>query len=203
VAIPVRYANGYTLARLVGKLLGRQGWVRYERKLNTLFARGEGSWLQQVRKVVQRFDKPQRQFRLRVYLILASRVKKTPPIPKENSLRQALLPVLKLFRYNKFQLLDVAFVQCAHGQVAEMAVGGRRNLNLRLRPHHLGEQIRLWFELSRRNMVRQKNKVIFIKKYLIRTRLFTQSGHTVVVGASRLNGGEQALITVLRIQALR
>jgi hypothetical protein len=116
------------------------------------------------------------------------------PIIKE------LKSVLGYTHYNK---IDSSFIRIQDDRYSELKLGGQGlDLRLWLEPHYVREEKRDTFQLELRliqhiseavELVDMKEKSVV----LIRTTLTVKSGERTVVGVSKLDGGNNALILII------
>lgn len=116
------------------------------------------------------------------------------PIIKE------LKSVLGYTHYNK---IDSSFIRIQDDRYSELKLGGQGlDLRLWLEPHYVREEKRDTFQLELRliqhiseavELVDMKEKSVV----LIRTTLTVKSGERTVVGVSKLDGGDKALILII------
>ena len=157
--------------------------------------------VQQMERVLARLDTPQKQVSIRLYLVLAGRKSKKGSVTPE-----ALKPVVKqlgrLFRYKTYRLLDSAFVRSTNNRHALVSLGGERRYQAKITPRFIpgpkGGRVRMEFRLYKPMILTSKaTGPRTIRRHLVSSVTTVPNGTTVVIGASRLNGGDEALITVV------
>ena len=119
---------------------------------------------------------------------------------KSDPLIKELKSVLGYTHYNK---IDSSFIRIQDDRYSELKLGGQGlDLRLWLEPHYVREEKRDTFQLELRliqhiseavELVDMKEKSVV----LIRTTLTVKSGERTVVGVSKLDGGNNALILII------
>lgn len=117
-------------------------------------------------------------------------------------------PIIKELKsflgYNHYYRIDSSFLRIQDDKHSELKVGGHDlDLRLRLRPHYVREKKGDTFQLElhliqhisgiKTEKIERKEKEII----LIGTNLTVKSGERTVVGVSKLDGGNRALILIL------
>ena len=109
--------------------------------------------------------------------------------------------------YTDYNRIDSSFIRMQDGSYSDQKLGGRGlDLRLRLEPRYVREEKGDTFQLALR-LVQHRNVQISAgvglpeKKetsiVLIRTTLTVKSGERTVVGVSKLDGGDKALILII------
>ena len=111
--------------------------------------------------------------------------------------------LMALFQYNVWEELDSAVIKTTDGTEAELRVSGEKGFHVRLEPHARGsESVEVEFHLYRpRTIVNEGNTQVLFDT-VVETTFETRPGDTTVVGASKLNGDDRALITIVQTQAI-
>jgi len=117
-------------------------------------------------------------------------------------------PIIKELKsvlgYNHYYRIDSSFIRIQDDKYSELKLGGHDlDLRLRLEPHYVKEEKGDTFQLDLRliqhisaiktDRIEKKEKEII----LIGTTLTVKSGERTVVGVSKLDGGNRALILIL------
>ncbi len=105
--------------------------------------------------------------------------------------------------YTHYNRIDSSFIRIQDDRYSELKLGGQGlDLRLRLEPRYVKEEKRDTFQLELRlvqhisegvELVDQREKSVV----LIRTTLTVKSGERTVVGVSKLDGGDKALILII------
>jgi hypothetical protein len=121
-------------------------------------------------------------------------------------------PVIKelkrVLNYKIFKRIDTSLLRVQDGRYSEQRMGGGGlDLELRLTPRHvkeeredtfqLGVRLRQHIKAQRENTAKGIAQVIGRELNLISTTLAIKSGERTVIGVSRLNGGDKALILII------
>jgi hypothetical protein len=117
-------------------------------------------------------------------------------------------PIIKelksILGYNHYYRIDSSFIRIQDEKYSDLKLGGHDlDLRLRLEPHYIKEEKGDTFQLELRliqhisaimtDRIEKKEKEII----LIGTTLTVKSGEKTVVGVSKLDGGNRALILIL------
>jgi hypothetical protein len=117
-------------------------------------------------------------------------------------------PIIKELKsvlgYSHFNKIDSSFIRIQDDSRSNLKLGGRGlDLSLRLEPHYVREEKVDTFQLELRliqHMIGIKTDLIEKKEkeiILIGTTLTVKSGERTVVGVSKLDGGNRALILII------
>lgn len=121
-------------------------------------------------------------------------------------------PVIKelkrVLNYKYFKRIDTSLLRVQDGKYSEQRMGGSGlDLELRLTPRHvkeerkdsfqLGVRLRQHIKAQRENTAKGIAQVIGREINLISTTLAIKNGERTVIGVSRLDGGDKALILII------
>jgi hypothetical protein len=117
-------------------------------------------------------------------------------------------PIIKELKsvlgYTNYNRIDSSFIRIQDGSYSNLKLGGRGlDLSLRFEPHYVKEEKGDTFQLELRlvqhisaiktDLIEKKEK----EMVLIGTTLTVKSGERTVVGVSKLDGGNRALILII------
>ncbi len=148
-----------------------------------------------------------------VDLILGSMgLEKAPELAKLISGRSSKVklesdPLIKELKsvlgYTHYNRIDSSFIRIQDNRRSDLKLGGQGlDLRLMLDPHYVREEKRDTFQLELRLVQHIMGAVGLVDKteksvVLIRTTLTVKSGERTVVGVSKLDGGDKALILII------
>ncbi len=105
--------------------------------------------------------------------------------------------------YTHYNRIDSSFIRIQDDTYSDLKLGGQGlDLRLRLEPHYVREEKADTFKLELRLVQHISEAVGLVDKkeksmVLIRTTLTVKSGERTVVGVSKLDGGDNALILII------
>jgi hypothetical protein len=198
VTVVIKYADGRALEQLLRPYLTKYGQVQFENKTRALTIVDQPAVVDVMLKMVARFDVKPPQLQLSIKLVMAS--KEGPKsIPPE---LQAVAKQLKdVFNYTAYKIMDKAFVTTEANGWSRMTIGGDQAYTVDIETHVVqGEKntVRMEFHLYRMEWVKQAGKQAQgIKHTVVQTTVEMKDGQTAILGASKIDGGGRALITVV------
>jgi len=137
---------------------------------------------------------PRRQAEFVIQVIEASSAQKAP-----NDAADRVPAELKtLLRYARYGLLDSAFLRGSEGETHRIALASNLNGELEFRVRAGQEPVLMDVDLEVTGPAVEKSR----GPKLLETTAAVKSGETVVLGASRMRGGENALIVLLTARLL-
>jgi len=136
-------------------------------------------------------------------LLLAATLKaggSGPEIPA--NAEKALADLKKFLPFKSYQLVDAAWLSGTEGEVTQgrLAASGGGAYEVKLRFQGSGDPNALFmdhFELGQEMVVQTKDGPHFDLRRLIETTFSLKEGETVVVGTSKADGGDGALVVLL------
>jgi len=201
VTIVINYADGHAMERLLRPYLTQRGRVQFESRTRALTIVDEPAVVDIMLKMVKKFNVKPPQLQFSVELVLAEK-------GGGQSIPEELKPVAKqlkeVFSYNKFTVMDKAYISVEANQESRMKVGGESGYTVDMSTHMVqGEQstVRLEFHLYRWEWVKRAEKrPQGIQHTVVRTTVEMKSGETAILGASKINGEGKALITIVSMK---
>lgn len=181
-------------------------WGRLEavRERNILIIEDTSDSLAKMLSILEEIDKAPMDLEFHIELVLGTagdggKVDKklmSDPVMKE---------LRNLLKYDNFQLMDSSLIKVQDGRYSSQSMGGEgTSLKLRLRPRHIKEEKKDTFRVElmlSRILGYQEGKTM--SSTLIDTTFNLESGQRTVVGVSKLNGGEKALILIISGEVLK
>jgi len=206
--IKINYINLYEARDLARKFLTRQGKLEVIRENNILIVEDIPEVVDKIVSLLKEIDIERVDLEFRVDLILGSTLAKVKEATKEikektdkelNS--DPLIKQLKsMLRYTYFQRLDSSLIKVQDNSSSSQRLGSEGlSFKLQLHPRYIKEgsqdtyQVELW--LSQHKGFNPEGKEISLT--LIDTTFHLKSGERTVVGVSKLDGGNKALILIL------
>lgn len=200
--VVLSYADGRSVERLLQPYLTRRGQVRYEHNTRALTLVDEPAVVAVMLKMVERFDVKPRQIQFVLRLVEADWVDKPGPVPAE--IHSVARQIQEVLRYNRFKVVDQAFLAIEANRESKLQVGGQHGYTVELSPQMeegRSSSVRLAFHLYRNERVESGEKgTQFVRHTLVATTVELSDGETAVLGASKINGGGKALITVVSMK---
>jgi hypothetical protein len=144
-------------------------------------------------KMVKQFDVKPPQLQLSLRLVLATTGDEPTPVPRE--LKSVAAQLKEVFNYNRFSVLDKAFIRTEANQMSLLKVGGDKDYTVEVRTELVEgskSAVRLRFHMWRTQG----------RQNLIMTTVEIKDGETAILGASRINGEGKALITIVSMKML-
>lgn len=191
-AFTVKFRRVDEVAAVINGLLSDRGAVTMQPKLRTIVVQDVEKNLRQVEMAIAAFDVPPPTAEISVKLVRASRSAKDVPISEEIKNMARVGDVLK---FNDYSLLDSGLIQCQEGESSVLSLARDYRLSFNADIIQQGSRIiRLKnFELKKRKM--DKGKEVFAP--LISVTINLRDSETLVLGASRFEDSDQALLVVL------
>lgn len=189
----VKFKRIDELATIVNGLLSEKGAITLQPSLKTIVVQDYEKNLRQVETAIAAYDVPPPSIEISVKLVRASKNPDPAPVSEEIKNMAHFSEVLK---FNDYSLLDSAVVDSEEGQEAVMTLA--RDYQLNFVPNVVQEGngiIRLKnFQLMKRKIL-GKGKPTFSP--LLSVTLNLRNEETLVLGASRFEDSDQALLIIL------
>jgi type II secretory pathway component GspD/PulD (secretin) len=214
--VKVNYIDAGELVNILNSYKSPRGRVQLQRNRNTLIIEDTPDFVDKLLSIIKELDVMPLDLMFTVDVILGS-MKEEPgeSIPGSDRLLKELKGLLK---YKHFSRLDTTMIKIQdNGRSAQRMGGQGIGLMLELRPRHIkdgsqdGFQVALDLRQTTRRHERrdaQGNVEYFgspLEKSLslLHTTLSLKDGERSVVGVSKLNGGDTALILVIEGKAMK
>ena len=203
--VKVNYIDARSAYSILMPYMSRNGKLQLVRESNMLIIEDIPEIVEKILSILKEIDVKPLDLQFTVDLILGSiseattadsaivrpdKKLKSDPLIKELS---------KLLMYESFKRLDSTLINVQDNSHSTQMLGGEgMSFSLDLQPRYIkeekGDSIRVELSLSSRQY---KNDGSPLSLTLIDTTLSLQSGDRSVVGVSKLNGGDKALILIL------
>ena len=193
--IQVKYRSAEALVQLLPP-----GPHRSSREFNTISLTGSEEQLKSLEAIIRQYDTPPRQVEFQLRIIEASSAAQGP-----NDAADVVPAELKsLLRYTRYAQLGFAVLRGVEGDrmSIELAGGMRGRTDFRLvegQPPSL--DVRLTLE-GPAGLIKTKDGEVTNRPTMLETRATVKSGETVVLGASNVHGGPNAMIALLTTKLL-
>lgn len=192
-AITIKFKQVDEAASLVNSLLSDKGAVTLQPKLRTLVVQDYEKNLRQIEMAIAAYDVPPPAVEISIKLVRATKNNQVTPISDEIKQMAKLGEVLK---FNQYVLLDTSLIQSEEGQSSVVSLAKDYQLSFVTDVIQEGKGIiRLKnFQLKKRKKEVKGNDV-FVP--LISLTLNLRNAETLVLGASRFEESDQALMVIL------
>ena len=179
--------------------LGRNGRLDHNQNLGTLTIVDEPALVEKMLDVLAELDVPRKSWQFRILLVQARKaggegIELGPLTDYPDVARE----IQNLFRFDLFEELDSSYVEVMDGDRGTLRVGGTEGFSVDIVPHARGEErVEVEFHLYRPSTHARDAEVTVLKNTVVETSFETAGGQTTIVGASRLDGDDRALITIV------
>jgi type II secretory pathway component GspD/PulD (secretin) len=192
-AFTVKFKEVNEVASIVNTLLSDQGAVTIQPKLHTLVIQDFEKNLRQIEMAIVAYDVPPPGVEISLKLVRATKNTQVAPIAEEIKQMAKLGEVLK---FNQYSLLDSSLIQSEEGQSSVVSLAKDYQLSFVTDVIQEGKGIiRLKnFQLKKRKK-EAKGGDPFVP--LISLTLNLRNAETLVLGASRFEESDQALMVIL------
>ena len=191
-AFVVKFKKVDEVASVVNGLLGEKGAVTLQPGLRTIIVQDTEKSLRQIEMVIAAFDTPPPSVEITVKLVRATKNSTEPGVSEEIRNMARLGEVL---RFNQYTLMDGGVIETQEGQNSVLLLA--KDYQLRFFPDVIQEGngiIRLK-DLELRKRIQGKKKDLFTT--LISVTVNLRNSETLVLGASRFEDSDQALLVIL------
>ena len=192
-AFVVKFREVDEVASLVKPLLSDQGAVTLQPRLHTVIVQDFDRNLRQIESAIASFDVPPPSAEIAIKLVRAT--KETDPLPVTEEVKN-MARIGDVLRFNQYKLLDTGSIQCQEGQSTELSLA--KDYRISFVPDVIQEGngvIRLKNFQLKRHVNDQRSKDPFVN--LISVTVNLRNGETLVLGASRFEDSDQALLVIL------
>lgn len=199
--VTIKYIDAMWARSLLQRYLSRKGKIQELHRGNKLVIEDTPEIVEKILYILKELDVKPLDFQFTIDLILGSmtliskegldKKLKSDPLIKE---------LRNLLKYTSFERLDSSIIKVQDNSRSTQRIGGKGlSFKLNLRPRHIKEEKSDTFqvELSLSQDKGFKEDGSMKSLALINTSLTLKSGDVTVVGVSKLNGGEKALILIL------
>ena len=205
--VKVNYIDARSAYSILMPYMSRNGKIQLVRESNMLIIEDIPDIVEKILSILKEIDVKPLDLQFTVDLILGSMTGGSPddPLEKVTAMDKKIRsdPLIKelsrLLTYESFKRLDSTMINVQDNSRSTQTLGGEgMSFRLDLRPRYIkeenGDSIRVGLSLSSRQYKKDGSPLSLT---LIDTTLSLRSGDRSVVGVSKLNGGDQALILIL------
>lgn len=199
--VSIKYIDVVRVEELLQSYSSPQGRIRRLHEGNKLVIEDTPKNVEKILSILKEIDVKPLDLRFNIDLILGSTVSQ-PEAGFDRELKSD--PVMKelgqLLQYKFFKRLDTVLMKVQDNKNSLQRMGGENLMfRLQLRPRYIkedrGDSIQVELYLSQDMGLSSEGKTRSIN--LVETTLSIKSGERTVVGVSKLNGGDKALILIL------
>ncbi len=205
--VKLNYIQADKAHRLLLAYKSRYGVITYDNDLNILTLSEIPEIVEKMLEVIKELDTPPFDLIFTVDILMGSRKEIPDKVDKDLMSDPLVKELKKLLNYTSFKRIDTSFIRVQDGRSAEQRVGGHNlDLQLYMRPRYIKDsrnetiQIELAMRQTQMRAVEVDGGVAKSEPKnisLLETSLTLESGDRTVVGVSKLNGGDNALILIL------
>ncbi len=203
--VKVNYIDARSAYSILMPYMSRNGKLQLVRESNMLIVEDIPDIVDKILSILKEIDIKPLDLQFTVDLILGSMSgdQDADPLQERSSRELGSDPLIrelkKLLKYESFKRLDSTMINVQdNNRSTQMMGGGGMGFRLDLQPRYIkeekGDSIRVELSLSSRQYKKDGSPLSLT---LIETTLSLKSGDRHVVGVSKLNGGDKALILIL------
>ena len=176
----------------------------FSRDFNTITLSGPAEKVKIAEAIIEQYDTPRRQAEFVLRLVEASSTAQGP-----NDAADLIPAELKsLLRYTRFAQRDSAILRGMEADELRMTLAGNLNGKIQFRVHDAQPAPLLECNLTIRGPVSgtikgREEQEIPVQPELLETSTSIKNGETVVLGASKMQGGNNGLIVLLTAKLLK
>jgi len=205
--VKVKYINVLAARSVLVQFISPKGKIQVILDESRLIIEDIPEVMAKLLSILKELDVRPVDLQFNIELVLGSMTSdKKMDLDKELKSDLIIKELRSLLRYKSFELLDSSIIKVQESKRSSQIIGGEGiNLKLNLRPRYIKEekgdifQVELeLIQLLDVNGVGKKRSLT-----LIDTTLTIKSGERTVVGVSKLDGGDKALILILSGQVIK
>ncbi|MFO7979199.1 MAG: hypothetical protein R6V00_00015 [Candidatus Aminicenantes bacterium] len=212
--IKVNYLEVQNVYGIVLPYKSRYGRIQLLRDRNMLIIEDQPEFVKKILSILKEIDVKPIDIQFTVDLILASKSKDTSFEPDKNLQSDPIMrELMSVMNYQSFKRIDTSLIRVQDNSSSSQRIGGSGiGLQLQLYPRHYKEENKDQFQVELRlEQVEGTQKTgnsersypLNTPVQLIDTSLSIQSGNRSVVGVSKLNGGDLALILIIEGKVIK
>jgi type II secretory pathway component GspD/PulD (secretin) len=200
--VEVKYISASRVYDILIHYRSRDGRIQVLHERNTLIIEDVPEIVEKLLSIIKEIDVKPLDLQFTVDLILGSLAleSKSGLMDKELRSDPVIRELQKLLKYRSFRRLDSSIIKVQDNKRSSQRMGGDGiSLRLRMEPRLIKEEKANTFQvelsLSQHQGINKEGKEI--SSILINTTLTLKSGERTVVGVSKLDVGDKALILIL------
>ncbi|MBN1274563.1 MAG: hypothetical protein JXB26_20060 [Candidatus Aminicenantes bacterium] len=204
--IKVNYIDLNEAHRILRPFVSPWGRMEVLRDRGILIIDDTSDSLAKMISILEEIDKAPLDLQFHIELIMGMAGDEGGKVDKELMSDPVIKELRTLLKYKSFQLLDSSLIKVQDGYYSNQRMGGEGiSLKLRLRPRYIKEDKKDTFrvDLGLSHFQGYKPDGNERTATLIDTVLNLEDGQRTVVGVSKLNGGDKALILIISGKVLK
>lgn len=207
--VKVNYIDATEAASILNAYTSAHGRIQLQRRRNTLIIEDQPDFMAKLLSILKEIDKKPLDLQFTVDIILGSASTEGMGSSTDLITSDPLINELRsMLKYKYFKRLDTSLIKVQDNSFSSQRIGGDGiTLLFRLEPRHIREQGKDMFQVElrlqhHRGYTPQPDGKAIVDT-LISTTLSVKSGEKSVVGVSKLNGGDKALILILQGEVIK
>jgi len=200
--VEVKYISASRVHDILRYYTSRNGRIQVLYERNTVIIEDTPEVVEKLLSIIKEIDVKPLDLQFTIDLILGSLTLEAKRSRVDNELRSdpVIRELQRLLKYQSFIRLDSSIIKVQDNKQSYQRMGGDGiSLLLRMEPRLIKEEkadtFQVELRLSQQQGINKEGKEI--STTLIDTTLTLKSGERTVVGVSKLDGGEKALILIL------
>lgn len=202
--VRVSHIDVHDAESVLRPIVSHMGRIEANRELGVLTIVDEPALVEKMLEILIGLDKPRPQLEFTIFLVVAGEKNRKDSEMDFGELTDVMTELRRLFSYDSYRILDRGAVRLIAGNEAQLQVGGTDGWTLELgtRGATDGESFGVSLHLFVEEMAGSEEQPLVLHKTVVSTTLEVRDGQTTVVGASKLDGDDRALITILRTRVI-
>jgi hypothetical protein len=209
--VKLKYIKNNQILSVLYTFLSREGRINPNPESGLITISDYPENVDKILSVIREFDVKPVDLQFTIQLVLGSAAGEERP---DDSIRDD--PVIKelkqLLRYKSFSLLDTSYIRAIDREASQVTMGRSADLRLELRPKYIKEDkedlIQVEAILSRLGPTSfmptpQGAQGISSLATLLTSNFTLKSGEKIVVGVSKMDGGDKGLILIISGKIVR
>jgi len=205
--VTVKYLDAQKAYSILLRFISREGRIHFVKHENKLIIEDTPEVVEKVLSMLKEIDVKPVDLQFNVELILGSmKLDEKKDLDKELMSDSVIKELRNLLKYRSFKRLDSTIIKIQDNSLSSQRLGsGEISLRLQMRPRYIKEEkvdtFQVQLELRQQRGINPEGKEI--TTVLIETTLTLKSGERTVVGVSKLDGGDKALILIISGKVIR
>ncbi len=202
--VKVHHIDVHDAEQVLRAIVSRRGRLDANRELGVLTIVDEPALVDKMIEILSGLDQPRPQLEFTVFMVVAGEKQRRDGEMDFGELNDVMTELRRLFSYDSYRILDRGAVRLIAGNEARLRVGGSEGWDLELSTRGAtdGESFGVSLHLYVKDVIDSGGEVTVLEKTVVATSLEVRDGQTTVVGASKLDGDDRALITILRTRVI-
>jgi hypothetical protein len=195
--VKIKHIDPAAAADVLQGLASRYGRIEFNRELGVVTIHDKTALVEKMLEVVADLDQPRAILDFEIVLIVAGPKGSDTGRPLNKDMDKVVEELQKLFAYPHYSLKDSARIRMLAGKRAELQVAGQEGYKIDLESTgQPGADTRLPLHIKvQRTWIKDGQT---FHDTVVATSIEVSDGETTVVGASRLNGDDTALVVILK-----